>query len=100
VAVDDPFNGTEFIVLEFNPSTAGVSVLASDRGGMRHTGYSDTSRGDAVQDAREAADRARARPAAALRRGPHRDRGSLPPRRVTGRVTGRQAARRSVPFRT
>jgi hypothetical protein len=57
---DDPFKGTEFIVLEFDPRSAGVSVLASDSGGMRHTGYSDRNRDDAVQDAREAAGRARA----------------------------------------
>lgn len=57
----DPFQGTEFIVLEFNPHTAGVSVLTSDRGGMRHTGYSERNRADAVQDAREAADSARSR---------------------------------------
>ena len=60
MAVDDPFKGTEFIVLEFSPHTAGVSVLASSRGGMRHTGYSARNRDDAVQDAREAAGRAQA----------------------------------------
>jgi hypothetical protein len=60
VAVHDPFEGTEFIVLEFNPSTAGVSVLTTPRNGLPVTGYSDLNRGDAVHDASAAADRARA----------------------------------------
>lgn len=58
---DDPFKNTEFIVLEFDSRSAGVSVLASDRGGMRYSGYSARNRDDAVQDARAAADRAQVR---------------------------------------
>lgn len=58
--MDDPFKATEFIVLEFDPRNADVSVLASSRGGLRYTSYSKRNRDDAVQDAREAADRARA----------------------------------------
>ena len=58
---DDPFKATEFIVLEFDPRNADVSVLASSRGGLRYTSYSKRNCDDAVQDAREAADRARAR---------------------------------------
>jgi hypothetical protein len=60
--VHDPFEGSEFIVLEFNPSAAGVAVLASARpGGMKHTTYSDVNRDDAIRDAREAAERAQSR---------------------------------------
>lgn len=58
---DDPFKSIEFIVLEFDPRNAGVSVLASDRGGMQYTGYSERNRDDAVEDARTAAANAQAR---------------------------------------
>jgi hypothetical protein len=60
VAVHDPFEGTEFIVLEFDPRGARVSVLTTPRNGMPVTGYSDLNRDDAVQDASAAAGRARA----------------------------------------
>ena len=59
--MDDPFKLTEFIVLEFDPHTAGVSVLVSDTGGLRHSGYSERNRDDALQDARAAAARAQKR---------------------------------------
>jgi hypothetical protein len=60
VAVHDPFEGTEFIVLEFDPRGAKVSVLTTPRNGLPVTGYSDLNRDDAVQDASAAAGRARA----------------------------------------
>ena len=60
MAADDPFDGIEFIVLESDPRGGKVSVLTSQRTGLPYTGYSDINRDDAVQDAREAADRARA----------------------------------------
>jgi len=59
--VDDPFKLTEFIVLEFNSHTAGVSVLASERGGLQYAAYSERNRDDALQDARAAAARAQER---------------------------------------
>jgi hypothetical protein len=55
VAVHDPFEGTEFIVLEFDPRTAGVSVLTTPRNGLPVTSYSDINRDDAIQDASAAA---------------------------------------------
>ena len=61
IVADDPFRGTEFMVLEFDPRNAGVSVLTSASGGMRYSAYSDRNREDAVRDAAAAADRARAR---------------------------------------
>lgn len=60
MAADDPFDGIEFIVLESDPRGGKVSVLTSQRTGLPYTGYSDINRDDAVQDAREAANRARA----------------------------------------
>jgi hypothetical protein len=56
---DNPFEGTEYIVLEFDPRGAQVSVLATPRNGMPVTAYSDLNRAEAVDDARAAADRAR-----------------------------------------
>jgi hypothetical protein len=56
---DSPFEGTEFIVLEFGPRGARVSVLTTPRNGMPVTGYSDLNRAETVDDARAAADRAR-----------------------------------------
>jgi hypothetical protein len=47
----NPFSKTEFLVLEYDPHTANVSVLDS-------LGYSARNRDDAVQDARKAAERA------------------------------------------
>lgn len=55
----NPFEGTEFIVLEFDPHGAQVSVLTTSRNGMPVTAYSDLNRAEAVDDARAAADRAR-----------------------------------------
>jgi hypothetical protein len=56
---DNPFEGTEYIVLEFDPRGARVSVLTTPRNGMPVTGYSDLNHAEAVADARAAADRAR-----------------------------------------
>ena len=58
---DDPFRDTEFLVLEFDPRNAGVSVLTSARGGMQYSAYSGRNRQDAAEDAAAAADKARAR---------------------------------------
>jgi hypothetical protein len=56
---DDPLEGSEFIVLEFDPRNADVSVLASARGGMKCTTYTSINRDTAVQDSRDAVGRAR-----------------------------------------
>jgi len=65
----------------------GVAALASDRGGMRYTGYSERNRDDALQDA-AAADRAqeRGRPLryAVVRIATEK----ISPDRVTGRGSG------------
>jgi hypothetical protein len=52
---DDPFRDTEFMILEFDPRTAGVSVHNSESGGLQYSGYGRRDRGDAVRDATAAA---------------------------------------------
>ena len=52
---EDPFWGTEFMVLEFDPRTAGVSVHNSESEGQQYSGYGSRNREDAVRDATAAA---------------------------------------------
>ena len=55
IVADDPFRDTEFMVLEFDPRTAGVSVHNSESGGLQYSGYGRRNREDAVRDATAAA---------------------------------------------
>ena len=52
---DDPFWETEFMILEFDPRTAGVSVHNSESEGVQYSGYGRRNREEAVRDATAAA---------------------------------------------
>jgi hypothetical protein len=58
---DDPFWETEFMILEFNPRTAGVSVHNSESEGVQYSGYGSRNRDEAVRDATAAATAAQER---------------------------------------
>ena len=58
---DDPFWETEFMILEFDPRTAGVSVHNSESEGVQYSGYGSRNRDEAVRDATAAATSAQER---------------------------------------
>ncbi len=58
---DDPFWETEFMILEFDPRTAGVSVHNSESEGVQYSGYGRRNRAEAVRDATAAATSAQER---------------------------------------
>jgi hypothetical protein len=61
IVADDPFWETEFMILEFDPRTAGVSVHNSESEGVQYSGYGSRNRAEAVRDATTAATSAQER---------------------------------------
>jgi hypothetical protein len=61
IMAEDPFWDTEFMILEFDPRTAGVSVHNSESGGLPYSGYGSRNHEDAVRDATAAATSAQER---------------------------------------
>jgi hypothetical protein len=61
IVADDPFWETEFMILEFDPRTAGVSVHNSESEGVQYSGYGRRNRDEAVRDATAAATSAQER---------------------------------------